>query len=480
MSGLSLRPYQKQGIDELYQSFRDGHKKVIFWLATGGGKTFTFCNIISDVVSSGSPVIVVVKRRDLIDQASANLDKWKIKHGVYMSNHRRYRPKENVQVCSIDTLDARSLYPHSDKKPFIIIDESHDVRPTGKKYVKFLDAYPNSPVVGFTATPFGDNSLFDHIVHPIEADELMQQGNLTPVKIFTPEGQIDTSNVKIKRNGLYDEKELFKASSGSEIVGDFVRDWNLYSEGRPTVLFAVNVEHSKIIAKAFNDAGIKAVHADAKTKSDERDRAIRDLKRGEIQVLCNVNIFSTGVDCPEISCIQVCRPTQSLIWYLQAIGRGLRPSPETGKVNCRIIDNAGNTFKFGSPYRRHKASLGKAAPIDPDMEDITIRECKICHYVFEASEKTCPECGHVNPPVERKIKEKDGSLVEYNMTPEEREMMDKGLLVADTHKLSYVAKRNSKIEGKKDWVLYRLKDKYGVDKMETHAQYIFETLEKIL
>ena len=477
MRRSDLRDYQEKGIGQVYSEFRSGHKKVIYWLATGGGKSFTFCAIVQEMVESGVPVVLVVKRRELISQASKNLDKWKIKHGVYMSNHKRFRPKESIQVCSIDTLDARNLYPHTDKTPLIICDESHDVRPTGKKYVKLLDQYPNSPVIGFTATPFGDNSLFDAIIKPIETHELMEKGNLTPVKIFTPEGQIDTSQVKVKRNGLFDERDLFKASSGSEIVGDFVRDWELYSQGRPTVLFAVNIEHSKIITKAFNDAGIRASHADANTSSSERDRVLSDLARGKIQVLCNVNIFSTGVDLPSISCIQVCRPTQSLIWYLQSIGRGLRPSPETGKTNCIIIDNAGNTFRFGNPYKVHSASIGKSPRRDPEDEDLTIRKCKVCHFIFEANQKTCPECGHINPPVDRKIKEKDGQLVEYNMTPEEQALMDKGLIVADAHKLKHVAKRIDKIKNKKDWVLYKLKDKYGVDKMEHYASLIFEALE---
>lgn len=474
MSSLSLRSYQEEGIRLVYESFRKGFKRVIFWLATGGGKTFTFCSIINDTVNGGNYVVLVVKRRDLIGQASKNLDKWKIRHGVYMSNHKRYRPSEMVQICSIDTLDARNLYPHNDKCPLVICDESHDIRPTGKKYVKFLDAYPNSPVIGFTATPYGNNGLFDDIVKPIDAHELMMQGNLTPVRMYVPEGQIDTSNVDIKNNGEFNDKQLFAEASRSEVVGDFVRDWNLYSKGRPTVLFAVNVEHSKIIAKAFNDAGISAVHADANTKTEERDRALRDLKSGKVQVLCNVNIFSTGVDLPEIACIQLCRPTQSLIWYIQAVGRGLRPSPETGKTNCIIIDNAGNTFRFGSPYRVHTASIEKQPRRDPDEEDLTIRSCKRCHFVFEANQKICPECEFVNPPVDRKINNVKGDLQEYNMTPEEREMMDKGLIVADCFKLKGVAKRR---KFKKDWIFYSLKEKYGVDKMATFEQIILGILE---
>lgn len=477
MRRFSLRPYQNKGIDEVYSLFREGLDKLVFQMATGTGKTFSYCAITSDAVDYNLPVVIVVRRRDLIDQGSRNLTKWGIKHGVYMSGHRKYYPKRDVQICSIDTLDARETYPLTEKNPLIIIDESHDCTPKTKKYVKFLKAYPNSKVVGFTATPYSDNSLFQKVVNPITPSEAMMNGFLVPVKIYTPANQIDVSNIKKKKKGDFDKTELFKASSSSKIVGDFVRDWKLYSQGRPTVLFAVNIEHSKMIAEAFNKAGIKAVHADANTKGSKRELLLKKLARGDIKVMCNVNIFSTGVDVPEVSCIQVCRPTKSLIWYLQAVGRGLRPSPETGKNNCIIIDNAGNTFRFGSPYKDHPVSMEKKGSIDDDdMEDVSIRECKKCHFVFEANEKICPECNFVNPPVERNIKQEDGELVEYNMSEEEKEQMERGMIVADCHKLSAVAKRTPKINRKRGWVMHRLKDKYGVDKMIKYRDLINNTI----
>lgn len=468
MQKFSLRYYQSEGIEQVYQRIREGHRKIIFHLATGGGKSHTFSSIVNDMVEAGKYVVICVKRRELIKQASRNLDKWGITHGVYMSGHRRFRPNELVQICSIDTLDARGLYPHADKNPLILIDESHDARQSGRKYVRFFDSYPSSIIIGFTATPYGDNSLFDVIVNPIEMFELLEKGFLVPVKIFTP-NKIDVSKVKIKKNGEYDEKELFKAASTSEIIGDFVRDWKFYSQGRPTVLFAVNIEHSKMIAQAFRDAGIRAEHADAKTPSHRRESLIKQLENGQLDVLCNVNIFSTGVDAPAISCIQVCRPTQSVIWYLQAIGRGLRPSPETGKIDCLIIDNAGNTFRFGSPYKTREAHIDKPKKRDPNEEDITIRECKSCHYVFDTKEKICPNCGHVNPPVDRSIKHKDGELVEFNLSPLEQQQMEKGLIVADCYKLRHVAR----LRGfKRDWIYYTLKTKYGVDKMSMFREDI--------
>jgi superfamily II DNA or RNA helicase len=235
-----------------------------------------------------------------------------------------------------------------------------------------------------------------------------------------------------------------------------------------------------MIVEAFNSAGIKAVHADANTKAEKRKKIFRKLVKGEVKVVCNVDVFSTGVDVPEVACIQVCRPTQSLIWYLQALGRGLRPSPETGKSNCIIIDNAGNAFRFGSPYLRHEADLGKKRPVsDSDEDEIKVRTCKQCHFVFKPTENKCPDCGYTNPPVERRIKQEDGDLIEFQMSDEEIQRMKIGSMFTDLFKLKSVAKRTKKIQKKRDWILYRLKDKYGVDIMESNADDVFKELEDL-
>ena len=66
-----------------------------------------------------------------------------------------------------------------------------------------------------------------------------------------------------------------------------------------------------------------------------------------IQVLVNVDIFSEGLDCPDVEFVQLARPTLSLAKYLQMVGRGLRVAK--GKKNCVIIDNVGLYRVFGLP-----------------------------------------------------------------------------------------------------------------------------------
>ena len=476
MSSISLRDYQQLGIDRVYDGFRNGGKRVIYWLQTGGGKSVVFSKMIEDAVKHDMHVVLCVRRRTLIKQASNHLDKWGIPHGVYMANHYRFQPKQKVQICSIDTLSAREIYPHEDKEnTMVIIDESHDCTPRGKKYSRLVDRYSNKYIVGFTATPFSDNSLFEGIVNPISAHELRDSGYLVPDRTFVP-NIVDVSDVKRKRNGDYNEQELFEACSKSEVVGSFVDDWKKYSGGRPTILFAVNVEHSKIICEEFQRQGIRAEHHDAKSSDKQRSSAVERLGRGELSILSNVDIFSTGLDAPFVSCIQLCRPTQSIIWHLQAIGRGLRPDKGSEKQNCVVIDNAGNTLRHGSVYKVREAYIGKSSKkkSDEDLEDISIRACKRCSYIFEATQKICPDCKYINPPVERKINHIDGELVEYNMTPEEIKIMKRASMIADFHKLSFVSKKRGLATM---WIYHTINKKYDKELLLEYGSEINFPLE---
>jgi len=470
---ISLRHYQQKGKDQLYKSIADeGHKRVIFWLATGGGKSRTQCNIVGDLIACNAKVVMVMRRRELIKQMSGNLDEWNIEHGIYMAMHPRFKPNRDVQVCSIDTLGAREVYPHEDcKNVVVLIDESHDATPSAKKYRDLFERYKHATIIGFTATPFSNNTLFDDIICPITPMQLMEEGFLTPVKCYVP-NIIDVSKVTVKRTGQFDEEELFKACSDSEVVGNIVDDWVRYGQGRRTVLFAVNIEHSKMLCDAFNKRGIPATHCDGGTKSGERDRALRRLKEEEIKILCNVNVFSTGLDLVEIECIIFARPTRSLIYYLQAIGRGLRPAPHINKENCIIIDSAGNTLRFGSPYKSREAIIGKPKPLPKEeIEDLSIRFCKQCGFVFDSKEKKCPDCGFINPIIIREIKTRDGELIEYDLSPEEIDAMNKSLFKKDYFKLEFVAKnrifKNMSSGDRKDqkvleWVCSKLVEKFGL------------------
>ena len=63
------------------------------------------------------------------------------------------------------------------------------------------------------------------------------------------------------------------------------------------------------------------------------------FKAGEIKVVANVGVLTTGFDYPELDTVIMARPTMSLSLYYQVIGRAIRPFP--GKEPW-FIDLCGN------------------------------------------------------------------------------------------------------------------------------------------
>jgi superfamily II DNA or RNA helicase len=100
------------------------------------------------------------------------------------------------------------------------------------------------------------------------------------------------------------------------------------------------------LADYMRERGIAAVAVNGESDLGEQRRAIRDFEAGQIQVICNVDLYCEGLDIPSVNCIVFARPTKSQIVYCQSIGRGTRPSPETGKTDCLVLDLVGAANKF--------------------------------------------------------------------------------------------------------------------------------------
>lgn len=449
MASINLRPYQELAIAQLDDHFRRGNRKVILWALMGAGKTTMAAWMIQRALDYGFPTMFVVRGRELVKNASETLDRYGIPHSINMAGHWRYDQKKLIQVCSVDTLKSRNNYPFKDKEPLIFLDEAH------KDYSGMFEQYPDGFFIGMTGTPFTDMSAYHAYVQPIEGYELRDQGYLVPEKIYCPH-IIDVSAVKIKA-GDFEKKQLNSVVTNSAVVGNVVQDYITYGEYRPAVCFAVSVEHSLQLKQAFNDAGIKAVHCDAESTDKERKAARDGIVDGSINVICNVDIFSVGWDCPSISCIILARPTWSLTWYMQAIGRGLRSHP--GKSNCIILDNAGNVFRHSIPYRIREISLEKPDKRKSRKMDQRVQTCEECFMVFDPEESDhCPSCGWMIPKKIREVKTVDGKLVQYEEGSQELQDHRFAIMRADYYKLEWVRK-TKKLNV--NWTFVQLQKKYA-------------------
>lgn len=438
---LTLRHYQEEGIKLLRESFSKGYKRTILWLATGGGKTATFCFLIFQLFNNNKKVLIVIRRRELIFQTQKQIEKFTgLKASIIMGKEKGFDPKCRVQICSIDTISRRISNPKYYfllDFDFLIVDECHDS--TSPKYKNFLNLFADKYWIGLTATPFNTGSKYltdwEDIVNPITAKELRDEGFLVPEKTYAPK-KIDVSGIKIS-GGDFDNRALAERASDSSIVGDIVQTWKEYGDNRPTILFAVNKEHSKLMAEAFRQQGVPAIHQDESHSSQERQNAIEGLKSGRYKILCNVNIFSTGVDIPQVGCGIFARPTKSEILYVQQVGRILRPYKVCGrcgadcgaeqacfrcgstsfrdiKEDAILLDHANNCERFGLAFDKRYARIRpptkkRNAETDPDLE-IKTKTCESCFAVYSAENTRCPMCDHQNAKTEREIKEEEGEL----------------------------------------------------------------------
>jgi len=444
---ISLRDYQNDAISSIYNKWRN-NKSLVLWSATGSGKSEMAAYIAQDCLKDGVPCVMVVRGRELVKNLSERLNRYSIDHSVHMASHYKFNRSKLIQICSIDTMKSRNDYPYSDVNCVVILDECH------KSYDDIFERYPIQYKLGLTGTPFSDMSNFDDYVQPLELFELRDMGVLVPDKIYCPH-VIDTSSLKIVA-GDFKRDQVEKLVTNGEIVGNVIRDYVDLGEKRPAVCFAASVEHSKQLRDEFIKAGISSIHCDASSSDEDRKKAKEGLEDGTIKVVCNVDIFSVGWDCPKVSCVILARPTWSIIWYLQAIGRGLRSYPN--KHDCIVLDNAGNVFRHGTPYRKREISLekpekGKRKKYDPDD---SVRTCIYCYAVYESKKVNCPYCG-ATPPV-RDIKKIDGILKLYNETETEKTERIKKEAQNHYYKLIWVARKKNL---PKAWVRSQVEKKYG-------------------
>ena len=447
---MTARPYQAKAKDEIRELFLAGHRRALLWLATGGGKTFVFCDMVKDAAENGNKCYIVVRGRKLVDQASQRLFREGVSHGVLMAGHWNFRPRERVQVCSIDTLLSRGI--DLADADFIVIDEVHLFQPNTAASV-LLQGCREAFILGVTATPYvpkGLAHLCDAMVHPVTMEDLVRDGHLVPFRYFAPT-QPNLDDVAISRATKdFDTQELELVMIQGALVGSIVEHWKKIAAGRPTICFAVSVSHSKRLTQMFCEAGIRAEHCDADTSDSERKAILDRSASGETQIIVNVGILCTGVDMPWISCIIFARPTLSMNLYIQQAGRGTRTSE--GKSNCLILDHAGNIKRHGLPTDEPDVDLNGRIT-EPKFKRLT-KTCKKCFATFRGT-SVCPECGFEIPTTEGGVElaEADGQLVELT-----------GEIVDPVVRAFKRLKQDAKRDGKKvQWAYHKLISRYGFE-----------------
>lgn len=397
-------------MDELRARYTAGFKAPLLVLPTGGGKTFIFAYIAKQAAAKGIKVFILVHRQELLNQSSRSLDALGVRHGLIRPGY----PEASmlpVQVASVQTLARRLARTHY-QPGLIIVDEAHHA--TAGTWRKILDRFPQSKVLGVTATPCrtdgqGLTDIFDCMVEGPTVKELIDMGFLCKPKVYGPPHAIDLQGVK-RRGGDYDAKDLSDRVDRPRITGDVIGHYRKLAHQQPAIAFCVSVAHAQHVAADFCSAGYKAMCLDGSMPDAARRAAIEGLANGSIHVLTSCDIISEGTDIPTVSVAVLLRPTQSTGLFLQQVGRALRPAP--GKEYALILDHAGNCMRHGMPDEDREWDLkGQPKTSKKQTDGPVIKQCEKCYHVYRPAPR-CPNCGHAPDVRERKIEHQDGELIE--------------------------------------------------------------------
>ncbi len=404
-----LRPYQVEALEAIRDSVRGGVRRLVVQAATGAGKTKIAAAIVDSALSKGNRTAFVVPAISLVDQTVESFYAEGIRDiGVIQANHGMTDWAKPVQVCSIQTLQARGQWPEAKA---VLFDECHRLHEAHKRWLADPE-WQDKPFIGLSATPWtkGLGKYFTSLLVAATTAELIAQGFLAPFRVFAT-GHPDLSKVKTVA-GDYHEGDLSEAMQQGELTADIVRTWReKWGKGK-TLAFGVDKAHAQSIQERFIQAGVSCGYQDAETTADERREIKKKFHNGEYQVVANIQTLTTGVDW-DVRCLILARPTRSEMLYVQIIGRALRTA--AGKDCALILDHSDTTQRLGFVTDIHHEHLddGKTKPkkLQDRKPPPMPKECKQCAYLKLAREKVCPNCG-AEDKRESSVMERDGELVE--------------------------------------------------------------------
>lgn len=341
-----LRDYQIEMKTHLVEAWK-AHRSVMVQMPTGTGKTHLLASVVSDFVSFGGKgqVWLIAHRRELVEQMEETL----LKYGIREEDRL-------VRVMSIQWL-SRHWEEAGACPALIVIDEAHHA--LAASYTEMWKRYPDAKKLGMTATPCrlnrrGFTELFEVLVTSWSVAGFIEKGLLSAfdyvsIRPGSEEQRLIDSLEKRGADGDYQVREMDAVLNRRPGIERLYQSVRQFASGKKGMVYAISINHARRIAAYYSGQGLKAVAIDSRTPATERKRMVEEFRRGKIEVLVNVDVFSEGFDCPDVEFVQLARPTLSLAKYLQQVGRGLRKS--AGKEACMLIDNVGLYRIFGLPTR---------------------------------------------------------------------------------------------------------------------------------
>ena len=417
-----LRDYQIEAVQEVLKAW-SSFKRVCVQSPTGSGKSLIIAALILDFACRGEPILLVAHKVELICQLQDHVKHWTGLEAGIIANKSVFKPNpsELIQVASIQALvrkKTHNLPPAS----LVVIDEAH--HSSAQSYARLFSHYESSYILGVTATPtrldgkglrFLHNGIggFEVLVKGMGVRELIERGYLADYRVYQSKTILDPRSAGVHtRCGDYVQRELETLAVNTLTPEEIVDTYEEVAPEKRTIVYPISVELSKTYANSFNERGIAAAHLDCFTSAKERKRIIDSFRSGEILILCQHSIVIEGLDLPSIECVIIARPTKSVTFWFQAIGRALRPAD--GKEYATIIDCTTNVLEL--PWIDDEIEWSLDAVSQKKKNEGSF-QCQHCRHIWRLNQgekkqcwTMCPSCGKVYELSIKKQNSKEESL----------------------------------------------------------------------
>lgn len=397
---LSLRPKQVTTLDKLRTGFAEGHRAQMLYGPCGFGKTEVAVAMMAGAADKSRRSAMLLDLKLLCAQTSARLSKYEIDHGVIQPQSPRYRPELPIQICMIQTLEARDGFPAVD---LLIVDEAHTLR---HSVIEFVRNHPTVKVVGLSGSPFtkGLASTYSNVVSACTVNELVEDGLLISPRIFISK-QIDMSGAK-KVAGEWSDKE--STERGIKITGDIVAEWiaktnEVFGGPKKTIVFCAGVAHGADLVQKFSESGYNFISVSYKDDDEYKRQVLEEFAKPDTDIhgLIATDLLTKGFDVTDV-CVGVsARPfSKSFSAHVQQLGRIMRPHSD--KDQAIWLDHSGNFLRFRDQWddlcangvRELDDGAEKVKP-EPTENEKEASKCPACGCVWNSATDICAHCGHV-------------------------------------------------------------------------------------
>ncbi|MBQ9991115.1 MAG: DEAD/DEAH box helicase [Lachnospiraceae bacterium] len=350
---LQPNSMQVSFISNLKKIYEAGEDKALLISATGTGKTYASAFAAREL--EVKRVLFLVHRNQIAKQAMKSYRKvfgGKVSMGMVTGKHQDYGA--DFVFATVQTLskeDTLNRYK-KDAWELIIIDEAH--HSSADSYKKIMDYFTPKIWLGMTATPDkrDDNlesrniyEIFNHqIAYEIRLQNAMEEDLLCPFHYF---GITDLEVIADTGKSSEEQVEDFRYLTSNERVLNVMKQAEFFGYSGDRVkglIFCSRIDEAKELSNKFNEKGWRTLVLSGSDSEVARAEAIERLAGDEseeaLDYIISVDIFSEGVDVPEINQVIMLRPTKSPIVFIQQLGRGLRKAE--GKEYVVIIDFIGN------------------------------------------------------------------------------------------------------------------------------------------